>query len=62
MTITTITTITTAAAELHAVPEPAPATPDRASRIEWLFRDALRKQQVHPLMDLVRRYRAKAGS
>ncbi|MEP6501795.1 MAG: hypothetical protein ABJD97_00565 [Betaproteobacteria bacterium] len=26
-------------------------------RLLWLFREALRKQRVHPLMDLVRLYR-----
>lgn len=35
------------------VPEPAA----RVDRVEWLFRDSLRRHQVHPLMELVRRYR-----
>ena len=52
-------TTKTSPAEAHAAAEPAPAASDRPSRVEWLFRDALRNQQVHPLMDLVRRYRAK---
>jgi hypothetical protein len=26
-------------------------------RIDWLFRHSLRQQRVHPLMELVRRYR-----
>jgi hypothetical protein len=30
-------------------------------RIDWLFRDALRNHQVHPLRDLVLRYRTKAA-
>jgi hypothetical protein len=34
-------------------PEPAA----RVDRVEWLFRDSLRRRQVHPLMELVRRYR-----
>ena len=43
-----------------------PAPPSGTSKpsaslqsIDWLFRDALRNQQVHPLMELVRRYREK---
>ncbi len=48
--------------DAHAVIEPAPAAPASPSRIDWLFRDALRNRQVHPLMDLVRRYRAKDES
>jgi hypothetical protein len=55
-------TTKTPSADAHAVVEPAPATPGRPSRIDWLFRDALRNRQVHPLMDLVRRYRAKGES
>jgi hypothetical protein len=40
-----------------------PTEPARgAGRIEWLFRDALRQQQMHPLMELVRRYREQAAS
>lgn len=38
-----------------ASPEPAPEP--GAARIEWLFRDALRNRQLHPLMELVRTYR-----
>lgn len=30
-------------------------------RLLWLFRDALRQQRVHPLMDLLRQYR-EAGT
>ena len=55
-------TTKTPPADAHAVGEPAPAVPSRSSRIDWLFRDALRNRQVHPLMDLVRRYRAKDES
>ena len=36
---------------------PAPQGEDAPSRIDWLFRDALRSRQLHPLMELVRRYR-----
>lgn len=52
-------TTKTAAVDASAAVEPAQAAPTSPSRIDWLFRDALRNQQVHPLMDLVRRYRAK---
>ena len=45
--------------EAPALVEPARAVPESPSRIDWLFRDALRNRQVHPLMDLVRRYRTK---
>jgi hypothetical protein len=55
-------TANTPPAKARAVVEPARATPDSPSRIDWLFRDALRNQQVHPLMDLTRRYRAKEES
>jgi hypothetical protein len=42
------------------VPKPAAATPhDSPEWIPWLFRDALRNHHVHPLMELVRRYREK---
>jgi hypothetical protein len=36
---------------------PPPPAPAPAPRIDWLFRHALRQRQVHPLMELVRRYR-----
>lgn len=52
-------TTKTTPAEAPAFVEPARAAPGSSSRIDWLFRDALRNRQVHPLMDLVRRYRAK---
>jgi len=43
------------------LPEPsAPAA--RAERVEWLFRDSLRRRQVHPLMELLRRYRGQEGA
>jgi len=37
-------------------------SPPQAGRIEWLFRDALRRRQVHPLMELLRRYRDQEGA
>jgi len=44
--------------EPAAPPRPAPVPGDeRSRRIEWLFRDALRRRQLHPLMLLLRRYR-----
>ncbi len=52
-------TTTTPPAEAHAVAQPVRTVPGNAPRIDLLFRDALRNRQVHPLMDLVRRYRAK---
>jgi hypothetical protein len=47
---------------LKAVDESAPAHIEphptgHPTREDWLFRDALRNQTVHPLMELVRRYR-----
>lgn len=42
------------------VAKPAASTPhDSPQWIDWLFRDALRHHHVHPLMELVRRYREK---
>lgn len=35
------------------IPPKPPAGPERT---DWLFRDALQSRQVHPLMELVRRY------
>jgi hypothetical protein len=29
----------------------------RVDRVDWLFRDSLRRREVHPLMELLRRYR-----
>ena len=39
-------------------PEPSA----RADRVEWLFRDALRRRQVHPLMELLRHYRGRESA
>jgi len=38
------------------------AEPAQGDRVEWLFRDALRRRQVHPLMELLRRYRGQEGA
>ena len=59
-----MSTPTSTVDEQHAVdqsaPRPAASTPhDSLEWIPWLFRDALRNHHVHPLMDLVRRYREK---
>jgi hypothetical protein len=36
----------------------APVTaPSEQSRIDWLFRDALRCREIHPLMRLIRLHR-----
>ena len=41
-------------------PQRLPPTPAaQGNRIEWLFRDALRRGHVHPLMELLRRYRGQ---
>ena len=37
-------------------------TPAGDERLEWLFREALRRKQVHPLMELLRRYRSQEGA
>jgi hypothetical protein len=41
---------------------PAGPTPPAPSRIDWLFRDALRHRQIHPLMELLRRHRQQDAS
>jgi hypothetical protein len=46
----------------EAPPSLAQASAEAAGGIERLFRDALRHQRVHPLMELVRRYREKDAS
>jgi hypothetical protein len=43
-------------------PAPAAATPPGASRIDWLFRDALRHRHIHPLMEPLRRHREQRGA
>jgi hypothetical protein len=45
------------ATQADSMQAPSPEPSARADRVEWLFRDALRRRQVHPLMDLLRRYR-----
>jgi hypothetical protein len=39
-----------------SIPPPGDGEPFQ-ERLLWLFRDALRQQRVHPLMDLLRLYR-----
>ncbi len=41
---------------------PLPEPLARADRVDWLFRDALRRRQVHPLMEPLRRYRDREGA
>lgn len=44
-------------------PKPTASTPhDSPEWVAWLFRDALRNHQVHPLMELVRRYREREAT
>lgn len=40
-------------------PSPTPAVPQAEQRLMWLFRDSLRRQQIHPLLAIVRRYRER---
>jgi hypothetical protein len=40
-------------------PGVAAATPAE-QRLMWLFRDSLRRQQIHPLLAVMRRYRERA--
>ena len=37
-------------------------TSAQGDRLAWLFREALRRQQVHPLMELLRRHRSQEGA
>jgi len=39
-----------------------PGQAARTDRVEWLFRDSLRRREVHPLMELLRRYRDQEGA
>jgi len=42
--------------------EPPPgAAPGEPGRIEWLFRDSLRRREIHPLMRLVLLHRQRAA-
>ncbi len=62
MSISTSTVDAPAAADQPAK-RPAASTPhDSPEWIAWLFRGALRNHQVHPLKELVRRYREKDAS
>ena len=59
MSVNTSSVDSPPAVELPAV-KPAASTPHESPEwIAWLFRDALRNHHVHPLMELVRRYREK---
>jgi len=40
----------------------SPQAPAGGARLEWLFRETLRRKQVHPLMELLRRYRSQEGA
>ena len=42
--------------------QPPAAAAGAPTRIDWLFRDALRQRQIHPLMELLRRYRQQDAS
>jgi hypothetical protein len=42
-------------AVIPSLKPPLAATPP--SRLEWLFRDALRRGQMHPLLHLIQQYR-----
>jgi len=50
------------AADVSAQVRAEPQATVHPTREDWLFRDALRNQQVHPLMELVRRYREQDAS
>jgi hypothetical protein len=39
----------------------APPAPGAPGRIEWLFRETLRRRTIHPLMALIQHYR-RAGA
>ena len=47
-------------------PIEAPATPapskDSSERLEWLFRESVRRQVIHPLLARIRAYRAGDAS
>ena len=40
----------------------SPEQPMQGDRLSWLFRETLRRHQVHPLMELLRRYRGQEGT
>lgn len=43
----------------QTAPDASATDPDR---VDWLFRDALRRREIHPLMRLVRAYRERRGA
>lgn len=62
MTINTSSVDARAAVDQPATRPAASTRHDSPEWVAWLFRDALRNHQVHPLMELVRRYREKDAS
>jgi hypothetical protein len=59
MSVNTSAVDTRPAVDCPAVKPPASTPHESPEWIAWLFRAALRNHHVHPLMDLVRRYREK---
>jgi hypothetical protein len=49
--------VRSAAGDVEPRPGTAPAKDDPA-RLEWLFRESIRRRTIHPLLALVRGYRA----
>jgi hypothetical protein len=59
-----VTERSAARARAHPDPQPTRSTSPgfgAVARLPWIFRDASRRGQVHPLMELVRRYRTEAA-
>ncbi|HEV8691887.1 MAG TPA: hypothetical protein VGQ91_16410 [Ideonella sp.] len=50
--------------DAQALPDPAWARLQRddPQRIRWLFRDALRQHEIHPLMRLILAHRQRAAA
>lgn len=46
---------------IEAQATPAPSK-DSAERLEWLFRESVRRQVIHPLLAKIRAYRAGDAS
>ena len=49
------------ASPIGASAMPAPSK-DSSDRLEWLFRESVRRQVIHPLMARIRAYRAGDAS
>lgn len=50
--------------QVHTLDRSEQVTPVQAAspseqRLTWLFRDSLRRQQIHPLLNVMRRYRER---